>query len=356
MGKKIDYPHAGISLAIPMGFQLQNVREPYDVMRAVFQEDLKALQAVTLSVYPVAQKVTADGFAEAMVAELKKVLAIRHLTIKKKIAIRVAGTDGTACTLKYTFRGVKTLAGRVYFIREFKNAGKKIRLCYVLTVESGPEKKGTLLPILGEVMKTLQTKALNRPVNMPISVFGQVHMDDRNGFFIRPPLGWSITPLPAGAVLTQTDYIQGESATPIVRVTVGELSEAASSKDEAVKYLNIARKTFLGVKVLKQEPVKLAGREAYQFVLRYVPPKKPSSKPILKTDSDKTNETAPPVIILQRVLCIAGEKEKAGKSYSIVMICQGGKAKTLMQNMDKICSQFKLVTLTTAKPIAPANK
>ena len=207
MGKPIEYPHAGVAVAVPKDFHLQNLREPFDVMSAVMTEGGKSVQAVNLSAFPVDASVTAETFAAEMAAELKKSLAIRHLKVLKTVKeMDVAGAKGIGQSLKYVFRGVRTAAARVYFLRELATA--KERLCYVLTVESAAsERKGTLIKLLGDVMKTLRQIPLRQPVSLKPPPLGPPHNELRLGISVRPPRGWFVAPLPAGLQMAQTDYL-----------------------------------------------------------------------------------------------------------------------------------------------------
>ena len=103
MGKVFEFPHAGVALGVPEGFEPQNVGEPFDVMRAGLLKGAKSVQAVTLSAFPVAEKVTAAGFADAMTAELRKNLAIRHAKETPRVSVRVAGIEG-----RFARRGVNS--------------------------------------------------------------------------------------------------------------------------------------------------------------------------------------------------------------------------------------------------------
>ena len=52
MGESVDFPHAGIALAMPAGYQSQTVAEPFDIARAILSENGQPIQAVTVSAFP----------------------------------------------------------------------------------------------------------------------------------------------------------------------------------------------------------------------------------------------------------------------------------------------------------------
>jgi len=73
---------------------------------------------------------------------MQKNLAIRRLTLLKKINIPVAGTNGTARLVTYAFRGAETTAAQVFFVRDIQAPDlniSKTRICYVLSVETAAD-------------------------------------------------------------------------------------------------------------------------------------------------------------------------------------------------------------------------
>ena len=347
MGKVLEFPHAGVALAAPEGFEPQNVGEPFDVLRAALLKGSKSVQAVTLSAFPVAEKVTAAGFADAMAAELRKNLAIRHAKETPRVPVRVAGIEGVGSRLSYTFRGTKTAAARVYFIRRIKSP--QVRICYVLTVESTAERKSDLLPILDATIKSLKLTTVRRPRAVGVSKLGRPFKDHRHGYMIRPPLGWYITTIPAGVVLAQADYLGGSLAAPSiqVQVSVRNVLDHATSKGQATKCIETALKASAGYKVVSQGQGKLAGLPGYRFVLR--------GEPAAKGQTQPKGKPEPPVTILQRTACVAGAAGRPAKSYNVVLVCQGARIKELEGMMEKIASGFELLKSPAEATTSPAG-
>ncbi len=109
MGKAVDYPHVGLTLAVPEGFQPITCVEPYDAMRTVLLDGGKAGQGITVSVFPIDKKKTHAQFAEDMIADMKENLAVRQVKILKTAQVRIAGQEGTGCRMQYLFRGMRTM-------------------------------------------------------------------------------------------------------------------------------------------------------------------------------------------------------------------------------------------------------
>lgn len=337
MGEALEFPRAGICLSVPKGFAAQPLGEPYDVMRSVLRVKGKAVQAVSLSAFAVGAKETRGTFAEKMLAEARKSLAVRGLKVRKKTPMAVGGVAATAHLLTYTFRGVETTAARVFFIRDVKNTSA--RICYVLTVESAPARKDKLLPVLGEVVKTVKLIDVAHPVALGIRLLGEEMTDHKRGCAIRPPRSWYATRTSVGIQMAVTDYLMGGA--PAVTATVAVADVAAAATPQACARQAIDRATKAAAvqnrfaEVVSRSAEKLGGLDGYQFVLRQVP-KKPGNGDL-------------PVFIVHRVVCgPAGAKKRA--SYSLIVVCQGGQAKAAAAMMAKLARGFRFVEPPTTKP------
>lgn len=345
MQKSVAHPHAGVLLAVPEGFSYQNLIEPYDVMRAVLTKRGKGLQAVALSAHPVAQDTTAEMYVKEMMEGLKETLAIRQLKVLKTVEMPVAGLTGVAQKITYTFRGVKTLAAQVYFVRDVASPkGLKLRICYVLTVESDTESEATLLPVLGEVIKTVKLVALRHPFEVPVTELAEPIEDKERGYSIRPPRGWTAGAASAGVVLSQTDYLLGGIPMPTVRVLVGDVPAGLTDRDRAAECIKMARKVaterHLAAKVLSEGQAKLGGVDGYQFVLA----QSPETRPIPEPGGEKAPER---VIIIHRLACLPAVGGHQAGGYSLVLVCQGGDVKALEAIIEKISGGFRFLRPTS---------
>ena len=367
MGEPVEYPHAGIAIAVPEGFTPQVLEEPFDVMRAVRMEGKEPVQAVSLSAVPVAKDATADKIAVEMFAERKSNLAIRHLTLKKKVStMKVAGTTGTGCILEYTFRGIKTAAAEVYFTRDLPAAG--VRLCYVLSVETPLDRQAEVIPLLGEVMKknALRMIPFRRPVDIPIVTLGKSCHDHRHGFCIRPPRGWYVEEIPAGMKMAQTDYsLVGGRSMPTIHVTARDLAGEPCNVTEVRKRVSSARKLLSGCNVTGEGDTKLAGLQARQFILQTAAPKRPATQPFAPTGKPAGKDRPGPaganpamVTIVQRVLCVPRRKDRSAASYVVALLAQDVQVDKLEAMMETICGGFTLMypPPTTAPAGEPAAK
>ncbi len=342
--RQMEFPHVGLALSLPKDFQLMVLGEPYSVMNAVIVKNEKPVQAITLTAYPVSEKSTVEMIEKALMEQMSKNLAIRHLKVLKETPMSVAGLGGKAVLANYTFRGNETTAARVYFIRQGENPA--FRVCYVLTVECPVENKSALLPALDKVIKSLLLTDIKHPSSFKIRQFAPIMFPHyKHGFAIGVPYGWFCTLSASGASLGQNDYLVGGIAIPSVNVIVQPTIREATSEDYALQCLERAIKNSADDKiqseVLAQGPTVLSGVEAYQFVIRKtaVPTTQPSS------EDSETND--PPVIMVQRIVCPQGP-QTAGKSYSILLMTMGDEPAGAIEMMNKISERF--VFLDMIKP------
>ena len=338
MAQATSVPRAGISLAVPKGFAPQPLHEPNDVLRAALSRKGRPVQAVSLSAFAVGQKETADAFAEKMMAEATKSLVIRRLKVRKKTPMTVAGLPASARLLTYTYRDVETWAARVFFVRPVK--GTKVRICYVLTVETASQERDKLLPVLGEVIKTVGLIAVKHPALVGVAGLSEAWVDAKRGVSIRPPRGWYATQTSVGVQMAVTDYLMGGVPALTATVAVADAPHGAGAEPCANRAIQRATKAAEGqnrtTTVLARGPASLGGVRGFQFVLRQVP--------------KKARNGDLPVFIVHRIVCKPAPKAKKTTTYSLILICQGGSAKAAGDMLSKIATGFRFVAPPATQP------
>lgn len=345
MGEVVEFPHAGIALAIPQGHRMQTVNEPFDVMRAAAFEGNQPVQAVTLSALPVSQvALSAEVLADAMIASQTNNLAIRNLQVLNTATMKVAELDGAAKLLSYSFRGEETVAATVYFVRELDLP--KMRMCYVLTVEAPASRKSDVLPALGEVVKTVGLIAVRHPVDLVASQLGPVVANPQGRFSVRLPLGWYASGGATGLSMAQTDYLLGGLPTVSAHV-VYSVVEAGSVQERMDQCLEAAHRAAaarnLQVRLVSRQNVKLAGHDACQIVFEQSAKTQPASAPQSSPATSQAAASLPPsVLIVQRSFCLPAAEGKKADSFSLVLVCQGASPEAATATMDKIAEGFQL--------------
>lgn len=351
LAKAREYPRAGISLAIPKGFEYRPLWAPYDVMSAAVTEDDRAIQGVTLTAFPVAGKGVADEFADAKFAELKRNLAIQNLKPIKKTTMPVAGVTGAARLMSYTFRGEKTVAAQVFFFREIKNS--PIRICYLLTVQSSSaDTQAQLLPTLGAVIKSVQLAPVRHPSVGGTCELGEPVEDPEGLCSVRRPREWYAIRSAVGAEMGQVDYLMGGRPMPSVRLIVAPVSSStATSEACSKKYLAMANAVATQrkqtCKLVSEGPVQLGTLPAYQFVMVQSPQKAAGAR---------AGNALGSVVLVQRTACVIGEAGAGPKAYMLVLTVRGEAAKAAAALMNTIAGSFELRAASTPPATAPATQ
>jgi len=349
MGEAVAFPHAGIALAWPERFVFRAAHEPYDVARAVLLEGGQPVLAVTVSAFPLAgRKVAADEFAEQMTAEMDANLAVRHLEVLKKTPMRVAGLEAAARLLSYTFRGEEVFAARVYWIRPLTDP--EVELSYAVTVEATAKRRSELLPVLGEVIKTVRLFPLSHPSPEGIETFTEPVVDRLAGYSIRPPLGWYVQQGPGETAIGQMDYLRGGLLAVSAQVLVREHPQPITATEHIEQCIEVAAETAAKVgldgHLVSKGPAKLAGRAGRQFVFYQAPKAQAPATCPAAGSAPASGPAAGPeekgVVIVQRTVCLPAGDEKT-KSYSLVVVCQGDDVEAANAFAEKLAAGVRLL-------------
>lgn len=341
MQKAKTFPHAGVKIAVPKTFEYRVPTGRFSVIRAVKSSGNKVVLGVTLSAFPQGEKkVTADEIADAMTAEMGKSLAIRNLKLVRKLPMTVCDIKGTARLLSYTFRGKKTTAARVFFIRELKNESE--RICYVLTVEAAEGRKTDQVRTLGNVIKSMKLVPVQHPRELKIESYQPVWTHYKLDFSVQPPKGWFAVETPTGVALGQVDYLAKPvpSPSPAVAVVAVEMEKGTTCAD-------LARKTRLHYQAeaasadRKCTPVasgkaKLSGVEGTQLAM-WIGPKDE------KTPTTQPADGASYEVVILRVICVPHPtKDDAVRAYSLVYNATNQPPDDAAATLQHVAEKFRL--------------
>ena len=344
-----DFAHAGISVVLPAGFELQTLSERFDILRAVKTEKDRRILTVSVSAYPVTEKDTADSCADGAMHDLEAAVAIKDMKLLSKSPTTIAGATGTARLLSYSFRGSATIAGQVYFIREVKKG--KVRICYLLTVEAVAEQQNAMLQVFRDLMKGVKLTAVQHSSSLAVEDLGGAVEIIPLAFSIRVPEVWHWGQAPLGVQLARTDYLRGGIPNPVVDVIAADVPADANARDFARRciqdYTKAAAAKNAAAKVLSEGPARLDGVEGYQFVFQETP-----SKP---APAIGEAEADPPELKVQRMICVPGGKDGRGRTDALILTVLGSDAKSAEAMMDKIASGFKVLQATTGPATGPAT-
>jgi len=441
MAPPVEYPQTGIALAVPKGFEFAQPAEHTDILQAVMTEGGQPVQSVKLSAFTVEAETTAEAFAAERVRQLAGAIAVRDLEVLKQTEMTVAGITAVAQRMKYSFRGEPVQAAGVCFVRDLPLPGRKV--CYLLAVECAEKQQDKLLPVLGEVVKSVSITAVRRPMEVPMGPKGPAIANQKAGYSFQPPVKWFATWLGEDLVTGQGDYLRpelGMDGLPLPQLRViarpapagadgspggtpdlgspaagatgdSPRSEISSKEcsDQCCRRLFEAMKAKapeVEAKLLSEGPAKVAGRDAYQFVvLQAGPLEEPSvqaattpvetrpasaaGRPVAAlpmatlpaaslpaslpqagrqaaTDPSAGPQAGDPIIIAQRTVCVlAGGSAaspppsghapgQAGRDtvYSLVLICPTADQKLAEAMLDELAEGFSLNRVEGLRPAA----
>jgi hypothetical protein len=390
MGESMDFPHAGLALAAPAGYQSQAVSQPLDITRAILSENGKPVQAVTVSALPLDDpNAGPEELADDMVAFHQQNLVIRNLQVLSKAAMEVAGLPGAARFVSYTFRGEETVAASVVFCRPLPD--NKGRLQYVITVEAAADRKAEVLPTLGAVVKSVRLLTFVRPIDIPPKDPGQLLQAPGGLYAIRLPHGWFAPRLDKiGANMGQTDYLLAGETTLGARVLVSEPPPGTTLQQHADQCIQSAKQATAQqnteINVVSQGPSRLGGVEAYQLVLEQRVPSAASAptttaaesqpdtaRPVAVPGTATTTTTAaaaPPepsnVVIVQRSVLLPpawgseaatnpAEAHENPKCLSLVLVCVDARPAAAEAIMEKLAGGMVIRTAAKATS-SPASE
>jgi hypothetical protein len=385
-GTSMDFPHVGIALTTPAGYQGQTVTQPFDVMRSVLRENGQPVQAVTLTVLPLGDpNATVDELADAMVAALRQNLAVRNLGVLSQAPMKVADSPGAARFLSYTFRGEETVAASVVFCRplgEPAEAGspeRPGRLQVVITVEAAAARKAEVLPALGEVVRSVRLLTVVRPIDIAFKESGRFVEAPDGSYSIHLPHGWFAPISNVGVAVAQTDYTLDGQPGLGAQALVSPWPAGMTLQQHADHCIQIATQAAsqqgMEGQVISQGPSRLGTVEGYQLVFEQRLPlatSAPASAPataavaataptsILPTGQGSTEQAN--VVIVQRTVMLPTAAANSDTSpprpqgLSLVLICVNARPAAAEAVMEKLAGgmTIRAAAQAASAPVATA--
>ncbi|MCK5114156.1 MAG: hypothetical protein KAR11_05275 [Phycisphaerae bacterium] len=362
MKPPIPLPHAGITLGLPVGFVQQNeLADETHILTAGRTESDKTTGGISLLVVPAEKGVTAESFLQGQVDAYTQSLAVRHFKKLGQAPISIApGLEGLAASCQYSFRGIKTVAVVICFIRDIKpeKDAAAIHVAYLLTMEMPAERKKDILRTLDAVLETMKLTAIQRPIDMEHDYKGLILKDFKGGYSVRAPKGWASGKNDWGITLKQIDFLAGGVACPDVQIVSITMDDKLNSKECGRKYLDAEIKRGLKVDVISEGPAKLAGKDAYQYVVRKsisapatTPASQPATKPADASDKPKIVQTPEeePIMQVHRLLTVPAEGDKV-RHYAIILTTRRCDVKKTAAMMDKLAENFSLIAIPKNPP------
>lgn len=335
MAKPLTYANAGITIAVPEGFEQRVVTAPFDVFSAIDTEADRPVKAVTLAAFPITQGVSAEAYAEGKMAELARNIAIRNLKSARKTAMKVAGADGAVRLVSYTFRGTDSVAAQVYFIRGIE--GSTHRICYLLTVVTTADRKDTLIPMLSGVIGSIAFVPVQEPkIAETVELNEEETHDNGLGFSVRLPKGWYIDRSGGGIEAGLINYVQGGIPLPSIKLTAAVAPAKSTSQSASTKYLTLLTSAAVqnkqNTRTVSDANAMLGNLPAWQFVLQIM--EKPHPIPSL------AGKQPDDVVVVHRTACL----ERPGKAtiaYTMTITCQASHRQASVALMEALAKSFQ---------------
>ena len=363
-GGPLEYPHAGIALAIPEEFSCRTLRDPLEVLRAVRPGEGRTVLTLSLAAFPVDAKVTAEAFADAMLAELRRTRSVSDLKILGKAPLNVAGISGTARRIGYTAQAGKTVTVRAYFLRESKKPA--LRICYMLSVEAVGQHQAELQSIFGEVVESVRLPGLQHPSSETTGALGPMRKYEEHGFGIRLPIAWHVAAegarhraiavwggkvllLETPAAIGQVDYLLGGRTGPRASVVVASIPEGVSPRVFAEQTVKAAASLTPGSKLLAEGPATMGGLHGHQRAVQLA-------------DKDDRPLPAPPLAdglkpyLVVRSVCVPEGRTGRGRGYSLLLRCLAADSKSAAALMDRLADGFELLTVAAVPATQPESE
>jgi hypothetical protein len=349
-GTAVSAPHAGVSFVLPPKLQLFSPVGQWGVVRAVETAAGREVMAVTLSVFPVDEEITADDYADGTLSELKKNLAVRSFELRKKTELEIAGLTAAVRGIRFSWRGTPTYEIQSTFIRDLKQP-PKLRLCYQLTVKANQQNRGRMAGVLVAVIRSLKLIRLRHPSELAAPSQGLPWKDDLRNYVLQVPHGWFVFESPAGAVIGLMDYLEAGRTMLAARVLVSAVRGATGTEADARNALQKEKQAVLakhpGAKVASEGPAEMGGVKGYQLIV---------SRPAEQAAAAAGGANASDLMhVGYRMICIprfAGSSE--GRAYSLVIACPHGTPERLASLLDSLAAGFLL--LKKAATTAPASQ
>ncbi len=293
MSKPLDLSHAGLQIAIPLGFIRNELFSESMVLSTTRIDSGKANQSISVSCYPVAADVTAETLAQGILEDTKGNLTIRHLKIIKKTPIRVAGLNAIAHSLSYSQGGLETVSINLCVIRKVTPPKwtnplikplTEFHLAYVVTLEVAKTHAKLLHRTFDKVAKTIVMTDFRKPIDRSWVFHGAYLKNTDTGVGMRHPSGWTVAMTPLGLSMWVTDYRLKAVPSPNVEIVSVKTAKGPDAKLCIHRGIETQRKKGFVIDILREGAITLAGKPGYQVSLRkrylYTPePAKEGDKP-----------------------------------------------------------------------------
>jgi hypothetical protein len=354
-----DYPAAGLRLSLPVGFRHQALVDAYQIAAAARSEGMHTALGVSISAFPVRAGTQPEQIVRNFLDELDGNIAIRRLEVQPSTAPPLAGQQAAARRMTYKFRGVRTVGMVVCFVRTFEPGQKPVPpgpVAYLFTFEVLEKYAGSLDDLVAKVCQDTKLIDVQSPTALKVDGTGPHIRDFDRGYAIRQPAGWAAEFNDLGVTMGRMNYLLGDVISPNLQVTATEIPATEDSRHAGERTIAFEREQGWEIEVLSEGESKLAGREAWQFVLRKkmgASTTQPADEPENQAD-DGTAEThsidaaalaGTSSVEVRRLICIPAGEDKPDRKrhFAIILTGHDCSSERVIEMMDTLAAGFALL-------------
>jgi len=269
MAAPLEYPHAGIRLALPAGFELRPAGVRGQILNTSRPAEGRATIAITLDTRVVGEGVTPRSFWDFALGHWQRGGAADMRLLEER-DVQVGGVDAVARLLTYSSGRHQAAAVGACFIRQVKRpAAEPLWIAYLLLLKGSADRMTAMFPMINGIAKSITLSEIRRPIDMPVELTDTAVRDPLGRYALRLPKGWSFAQVKAGPVLGQVDLLLGGAASPRVRAMVTDMPKSMDAKACGLDVIAFVREQKgHKVDILSQGAAKVGGKDGYQFILR----------------------------------------------------------------------------------------
>ena len=343
------FPHAGISLSLPAGFEALPLMEMYQLVRAVRGDDDLVDEAIALMAIPMAGDATAEQFAEDMLADMQQQLAFRDVELLAGAEATLDGLAGQRRVVQYRQADNENVAAAAIVVRPLGDSGQSV--CYLLMTECSADRREQAEALLDEVAATVAWTDVTSPMACETPDLAEPIELSAIGCAIRRPAGWFAVALPDFVEMGLIDFTVGGMTSPMVRLLARQTdpeddAEAVSAESLAMA-MQLAEEIGDQATVVSQGPATLGDHEGQEFVLLLTP----TGRPVAELQAPDAGSAAAPqtpssVVVMQRTVCVISDDGAEAVAYLLTLVCESDNVAAVEPIMDRVAEGFSFLDET----------
>ena len=268
MQEPVDYPWAGVRMALPEGFKQTQLTQINGIF-AASGGNLEAPQRASLTVYPLPHDMDLTTLMDAITKDMDARIGVSEVKIEGDAIVPFYDKSAIIRQMSLEYSGNTFVGARVCFIRDVKTPSGEIKhVAYVLGLGMLEAHANELLPSLAAMMRSMEPIDFESPINLPVSTEGQQIADPQLGFSIHQPNGWAGAFDEDGFSMGQFDPLSGGIVSPRVEVIVHKITDGHTPQSIGQAAIEARTAEGFTMTVISHGETQLAGKDGYEFIVR----------------------------------------------------------------------------------------